>query len=242
MSESGSRQILCTDTPSNATTTLERGLNKLDPMVNKETGEIIPENEITNIKSEIYEDNEPPEFNIKIFEDIGKAVCLGLLDLIDKNPTSRLVKSEYKNTEGVRKSIEKYVEETWGLEDKPEPVADKKISYSLPRVALLGPKVQNKIYNEKIKEIKMQKEKERVRLERFRKSYLQEMKDRREKELYKNIESVSQMNQDESSVNNDNSDQLSTSFKSLADNQSESFEPYSYNVSKRGYSPPMVSI
>lgn len=211
-------------------------------MVDKDTGAIIPENDITNVKSEIYEDNEPPEYTIEIFEDVGKAVCWGLLDLIDKNPTSRLSKSEFKNTDGVRKFIEKYVEENWGLEDKPEVTNEKKISYSLPRVALLGPKVQNKIYNEKLKEIKMQKEKERVRLERFRKSYLQEMKDRREKELNRFVESTSQINQDDNWANNDNSDQLSTSFKSLADNQNETYEPYSYNASKRGYSPPLVII
>lgn len=101
-------------------------IKKLDPMVNKETGEVIPENDITNIKSELYEDNESPEFTIQIFEDVGRAVCCGLLDMIEANPVSRLSKSEYKNLEGVRKAVEKIVIDTWGLEEKPEDNKEKK--------------------------------------------------------------------------------------------------------------------
>ena len=239
--EFGSKQILSIDIHLSDITILVWELNKLDPMVNKETGEILSENDITNIKSELYEENEPPEFTIEIFEDVGKAVWWGLLDLIDKNPISRLTKSEFKNIEGVRKHIEKYVTDTWGLEEKLTSPPEKRPWHSLPRVALLGPKVQNKIYDDKVKEMKEQKEKERIRLERFRKGYLQEMRERRENELNKNIECVSQINNDDNiSVNNDNSDQLSTSFKSLIDNQNEGFYPYSHSASKRGSSPPLL--
>ena len=40
-----------------------------------------------------------------VFEDIGKAFCIGLLDYIDNNPVSRLIISPYKNIESVKKDI-----------------------------------------------------------------------------------------------------------------------------------------
>lgn len=129
--------------------------------------------------------------DIEIFEDVGRAVWSGLLDLIDANPLSRLPRSEYRNLEGVRKAVEKYVDDTWGLDEQPKVTADKQVNKSLPRVAMLGPKVMNKAYTEKVKEENEQKERERLRLERIRKGYLEEMKERREKQLNKNQEKVS---------------------------------------------------
>ncbi len=37
-----------------------------------------------------------PNYTIEIFEDVGRAVCIALLDLINKNPISRLPSSQYK--------------------------------------------------------------------------------------------------------------------------------------------------
>ena len=122
---------------------------KLSPMVDKATGEILPEGEITNIGSEIYENNEPPEFTVDVFEDVGRAVLAGILDLYDANPLSRLPRSQYKNLDGVKKAMEKYVDDTWGLDEKPEPKDDKRPANSLPRVALLGPKKKAKTFEEK---------------------------------------------------------------------------------------------
>ena len=93
--------------------------------------------------------------------------------------------------EGVRKAVEKYVDDTWGLDEQPKVTTDKQVNKSLPRVAMLGPKVMNKAYTEKVKEENEQKERERLRLERIRKGYLEEMKERREKQLNKNQGEVS---------------------------------------------------
>jgi len=38
-----------------------------------------------------------PNYSIEIFEDVGRAVCLALLDIIEKNPVSRLPSSQYKS-------------------------------------------------------------------------------------------------------------------------------------------------
>lgn len=114
---------------------------------------------------------------------MGRAVWSGLLDLIDANPLSRLPRSEYRNLEGVRKAVEKYVDDTWGLDEQPKATHDKQINNSLPRVAMIGPKVMNKSYTEKLKEENELKERKRQRLERIRKGYLEEMKERREKPL-----------------------------------------------------------
>jgi len=75
-----------------------------------------------------------------MFEEIGKAVWAGILDFIDANPHSRLPRSEFKNLEGVRKAVERHVDEVWGLDEKPCEREDSRPAYSLPRVALLGPK------------------------------------------------------------------------------------------------------
>ena len=161
-------------------------------MVDKTTGEIIPESDITNIESEFYENKEPPVFTVGkcnifnlisgVFEDVGKAVCAGILDFSNANPISRLPKSQYKNLEGVRKAIEKHVDDVWGLDEMPEEKEDIRPAYSLPRVALLGPKKKVKTHQEKIEEKKEQREKDRKRIQKIRQGYLKEMKERREKE------------------------------------------------------------
>ncbi len=37
-----------------------------------------------------------PNYTIEIFENVGHAVCMALLDIIEKNPVSRLVSSQNK--------------------------------------------------------------------------------------------------------------------------------------------------
>lgn len=65
--------------------------NTLAPMVIKSTGQIEPENgQITDINSEMYSDVTPLPYTIEIFEDVGRAFCIALLDYADKNPISRL--------------------------------------------------------------------------------------------------------------------------------------------------------
>ena len=46
-----------------------------------------------------------PNYTVEIFEDVGKSVCIGLLDWIGQNPISRLATSHYKNVESVKKEL-----------------------------------------------------------------------------------------------------------------------------------------
>lgn len=43
-----------------------------------------------------------PPYTIEIFEDIGWAFCIGLLDYFEINPISRLPSSNLKNVEMVK--------------------------------------------------------------------------------------------------------------------------------------------
>lgn len=64
--------------------------------------------------------------------------------MINSNPLSIIAKTEYKTLAGVRRDVEKLVEEKWSLDEKPpEPPQEKPVSHSLPRVAFLKPKTQN---------------------------------------------------------------------------------------------------
>lgn len=47
-----------------------------------------------------------PPFNIEIFEDVGRALCIAILDYIEDNPVSRLPLSAYKNITNIRNDIE----------------------------------------------------------------------------------------------------------------------------------------
>jgi hypothetical protein len=49
--------------------------------------------------------NSPP-FNIEIFEDVGRALCVAILDYIEDNPISRIPLSAYKNIANIRHDIE----------------------------------------------------------------------------------------------------------------------------------------
>lgn len=91
-----------------------RTINRLTPKVIKATGQHEPEIPVTDCKSKIYEDcfikgqlikNKAPVYNIEIFEDVGRAFCIGLLDFHDCNPVSRLPTSNLKTLENVEKDI-----------------------------------------------------------------------------------------------------------------------------------------
>lgn len=49
--------------------------------------------------------NKAPPYTIEIFEDVGRAFCIGLLDFYDCNPISRIVSGNLKTLEGVEKEI-----------------------------------------------------------------------------------------------------------------------------------------
>lgn len=89
-----------------------------------------------------------------------------------------------------------------------------------------------------MREIKQEKERERIRFDRIRRGYLHEMRERRERELSKNLESRSQITS-ENKI--DHSDHLSSSFKSYGDNQSDGYDPYSQSASKCSKSPTLTA-
>jgi hypothetical protein len=82
-----------------------RRLNHLSAKLNKNTGEIEPELPITDIHSKTYQDSKTPTYTIEIFEDVGRAFCIGLLDYIDKNPVSRIPLCNLKTIENIKNDI-----------------------------------------------------------------------------------------------------------------------------------------
>ena len=91
-----------------------RTINRLTPKIDKATGQALPEVPITDWHSKHYEDcwakgqlikGKAPPYTIEIFEDCGRAFCIGLLDFFDINPISRIVSSNLKTLEGVEKEI-----------------------------------------------------------------------------------------------------------------------------------------
>lgn len=45
-------------------------------------------------------------YTIEIFEDIGRAFCIALLDQADKNPISRIhASANFKNLEGIKVDV-----------------------------------------------------------------------------------------------------------------------------------------
>ena len=80
-------------------------MNILTPKYNVDTGEIESEDVTTDRNSRIYKDTRTPNYTIEIFEDVGRAVCIALLELAECNPISRMTTSYYKNTESVKKEL-----------------------------------------------------------------------------------------------------------------------------------------
>jgi len=84
-----------------------RRINHLSAKLNKQTGEIEPELQVTDVHSKMYQEanSKTPPYTIEIFEDVGRAFCIGLLDYIEKNPVSRLPMSNFKNIENVKNDL-----------------------------------------------------------------------------------------------------------------------------------------
>jgi len=58
-----------------------RRINTLTPKINLETGEIEPEDTVTDKNSKLYKDMRTPNYDHEVFEDIGRAVCIALLEI-----------------------------------------------------------------------------------------------------------------------------------------------------------------
>jgi hypothetical protein len=46
-----------------------------------------------------------PPYTIEIFEDVGRAFCISLLDWFEKNPVSRIPSTTFKTLEGVKNEV-----------------------------------------------------------------------------------------------------------------------------------------
>lgn len=53
--------------------------------------------------------NGPPPFDIDIFEDVGKSICISILDLIGKNEFSRLKNSDFTDFDSFKLSVAEHV-------------------------------------------------------------------------------------------------------------------------------------
>ena len=85
-------------------------INHLFPKTNSKTGKQEAETSwITDAKCQFYQEykdaDQSPPYNIAIFEDIGRAFLIGLLDFYNLNKISRLIISPYKDLDGLRKEI-----------------------------------------------------------------------------------------------------------------------------------------
>ena len=58
-----------------------------------------------NPNGTINKTKQSPAYTIEVFEDVGRAFCIGLLDFYECNPVSRLPLSVYKNIEGVKTDL-----------------------------------------------------------------------------------------------------------------------------------------
>lgn len=82
-----------------------RRINHLPAKFNKTTNEIEPELPITDAHSKFYPEGRAPPYTQEVFEDCGRAFCVGLLDYIDDNPISRIPLSSYKTLQGIKQDI-----------------------------------------------------------------------------------------------------------------------------------------
>lgn len=83
-------------------------LNTISAKIVKSNGSVQPENDpITDINSSIYTEKQmaTPAYTIEIFEDVGTAFCIALLDYVDKNPISRLPSSTFKTLDGLKATL-----------------------------------------------------------------------------------------------------------------------------------------
>lgn len=77
-------------------------INPISQRFNSETGLNMPDDDNeTSIDSFRYK-NGPPIFASEVLWDIGRAVCISLLDLTNQNNYSRLINTPYKNALGVQ--------------------------------------------------------------------------------------------------------------------------------------------
>lgn len=82
-----------------------RRINNITPKINIETGEQELEDPLTDRFSKYYKDSRTPNYNSEIFEDVGRSICIALLEFASCNIISRMPTSLYKNLESVRREL-----------------------------------------------------------------------------------------------------------------------------------------
>jgi hypothetical protein len=82
-----------------------RRINALTPKWNNATHDVEPERPVTDKNSKFYKDVRTPSYCIDVFEDVGHAVCMALLEWCETNPVSRMPTSHYKNLESVKREL-----------------------------------------------------------------------------------------------------------------------------------------
>lgn len=60
---------------------------------------------VTDKSSKIYKEGRNPNYCIEIFEDVGHAVCIALLEWAECNPISRMPTSHYKNLYSIKREL-----------------------------------------------------------------------------------------------------------------------------------------
>lgn len=80
-------------------------INTLAPKLVKAQGCVEEESPVTDPSSKIYANTTSPAFTQEIFEDVGFAVGVALLDHIDKNPVSRIPLSCFRAVANVKDDI-----------------------------------------------------------------------------------------------------------------------------------------
>lgn len=63
------------------------------------------ETDVTDINSEMYNNNFPVYYNIEIYEDLGKSMLVSILDIFEKNPCTRLNMNNDDTLENFRREI-----------------------------------------------------------------------------------------------------------------------------------------
>lgn len=80
-------------------------INTLAPKLVKDRGCVEEETPVTDPNSKIYANTNSPAFTQEIFEDVGFAVAVALLDHQGVNPISRIPLSCFRSVENVRDDI-----------------------------------------------------------------------------------------------------------------------------------------
>lgn len=82
-----------------------RRINTITPKMNLESHEIEPEDPVTDRNSKIYKESRTPNYNVDIFEDVGRSIGIALLEFAECNPVTRMATSHYKNLDSLRKEL-----------------------------------------------------------------------------------------------------------------------------------------